>query len=32
MADKLAVIQSEATINELNRISDSVDKLIGSFN
>lgn len=30
--DKLAVIQSEATINELNRISDSVDKLIGSFN
>ena len=32
MADKLAVIQSQETINELNRISDSVDKLIGSFN
>ena len=32
MADKLAVIQSQETINELNSISNSVDKLIGSFN
>ena len=32
MADKLAVIQSEATKAELEEISKSVDKLIGSFN
>ena len=32
MADKLAVINSQETINELNSISNSVDKLIGSFN
>lgn len=32
MADKLAVIQSEATKSELEEISKSVDKLIGSFN
>lgn len=31
MADKLAVIQSEATKAELEEISKSVDKLIGSF-
>ena len=32
MADKLAVIQSEKTVEELNNISESVDKLVGSFN
>ena len=32
MADKLAVIQSEKTVEELGKISESVDNLIGSFN
>ena len=31
MADKLAVIQSEATKAELEKISESVDNLITSF-